>query len=98
MLSRFVTWIIGESKPVHVDGALYVMIGVFGVVQAMLSQDDVYKYLNPYVVFYFKAGAGIGLAAVSALKMFRSNSFSVHEKEVKETKDKAEAKEDAKHG
>lgn len=92
MLSRFLTWLIGESKPVHVDGALYMMIGVFGVVQAMLSQDDVYKYLNPYVVFYLKAGTGIGLAAVSALKMFRSNTFAVHEKDEAVKKAKEESK------
>lgn len=64
--------------PVVIDGALYVFIAVFGAIQAILTSDECYKYMNPYAIFYAKAFAGVGLAAAGALKMFRSNTYSEH--------------------
>ena len=65
-------------KPVTVDGALYVLIAIFGAVMALMQSDDTYKYMNPYVCFYVKFFADIGLAGTTALKMFRSTSYSEH--------------------
>lgn len=67
-----------QIKPVTVDGALYVLIAVFGTCITVLNSDDAYKYFNPYVLYYSKAIGAILLAAVSALKMFRSTSYSEH--------------------
>lgn len=81
MIARILNWLIGDLKPVHLDGLLYILIAVFGAMQLTLTSDDVYKYCNPYFVFYAKSIVGICAAAVGALKMFRSNSYADHQKE-----------------
>ena len=82
MIAKALNWLIGDLKSVHLDGLLYVLIAVFGAMQLTLTSDEVYKYANPYFIFYAKAVVGCGAAAVGALKMFRSNSFSEHQKKV----------------
>lgn len=73
----------GSLKPVVIDGFLYVCIAMFGSIIGLMSTDEVYKYMNPYAVFYIKALSSIGLAGVSALKMFRSTSYSDHQADKK---------------
>ena len=65
-------------KPVMVDGLLYVLIALFGAMEALLNEDDSYKYNNPYFLYWSKFVIICLLSIVSALKMFRSTSYSDH--------------------
>lgn len=79
-------WIVkkyGNMKPVVIDGFLYVVIAVCGTITAIMTSDEIYKYMNPYCVFYFKGLNEILCAAATALKMYRSTSYSEHQAEVK---------------
>lgn len=69
----------GGLKPVVIDGFLYVIIAVCGFAEATLTSDDVFKYMNPYLVFYIKWIVGMLGAGATALKMFRSTSYSEHQ-------------------
>jgi hypothetical protein len=73
----------GTITPAQLDGALYIMIAVCGAVQTFFSSDEAYKYINAYLLFYIKCSAGIVLAGVGALKMFRSTTYSDHLKDKK---------------
>lgn len=73
-------------KPVVLDGALYVMIATLGVMEATFSSEDSYKYVNIYVIFWLKHILGWGLAAVSALAMFRNKAYGEHVKAQQEKK------------
>jgi hypothetical protein len=88
MIARFINYISGGITPAQLDGALYIMIAVCGAVQTFFSSDEAYKYINPYILFYIKCGAGIVLAAVGALKMFRSTTYSDHLKDKKDEETK----------
>ena len=70
--------LLAKLTPVFIDGLLYVLIAVFGTVQTLFTSEEAYKYVSPYVLFWMKAVIGVALAAVSALKMFRSTSYSDH--------------------
>lgn len=83
MIQKFINFLVGNAKPVHVDGALYVMIALFGAALTALTNDDVYKYMSPYLVFYLKMFCSLALAVVTALKMFRSSSYAAHEQVAK---------------
>lgn len=81
-----ITWLVnkyGNMKPVVLDGALYVIIAVCGTITAILTSEEVYKYMNPYFVFYFKVINEIFTAAATALKMYRSTSYADHAAEKK---------------
>lgn len=69
----------GGLKPVVIDGFLYVVIAVCGFAEATLTSDDVYKYMNPFLVFYTKWMVGMLGAGATALKMFRNTSYSEHQ-------------------
>lgn len=69
----------GGLKPVVIDGFLYVVIAVCGFAEATLTSDDVYKYMIPWMVFYSKWIIGMVGAGATALKMFRSTSYSEHQ-------------------
>lgn len=68
---------------VFIDGLLYTLIAVFGATLAILTSEEVYKYLGPYTIFYLKSGTSIGLAGASAIKMFRSTAYSDHQEKKK---------------
>lgn len=70
-------------KPVVIDGALYVLIAMFGTVEGIATSEEIYKYVNPYAVFFLKTATLIALSAVTALKMFRSTSYSDHQAQKK---------------
>lgn len=75
-------WIVtryGNMKPVVIDGFLYVVIAVCGTITAIMTSDEIYKYVNPYVVFYGKAVNEILTAGATALKMYRSTSYADHQ-------------------
>lgn len=76
-----INWIIkryGGLKPVQIDGFLYVLIAVCAFVEETLRSNDVYKYMNPYAVFYGGLIIGTIGAGGLALKMFRSTTYSDH--------------------
>lgn len=76
-----ILWLIKKYsgvKPVVIDGILYVLIAMFGSLIAAFTSDESYKYCNVYFIFWTKTISEIGLAGVSALKMFRSTSYSDH--------------------
>lgn len=65
-------------KPVTVDGFLWVSIALFGALQASVSSDDAYKYVDPRVLFWMKTACACGAASSIALKSFRSTTFAQH--------------------
>lgn len=65
-------------KPVVVDGLLYVVIAFFTSLVGLLAQDEAYKWLNPYLVYFGKTFGTLMLATATALKMFRSSSYADH--------------------
>lgn len=65
-------------KPVYIDGLLYVLIALFGAMEATFNSDDAYKYMNVYFMYYAKQVTIWALAIVSALKMFRSTEYGEH--------------------
>lgn len=67
-----------DTKPVVVDGWLYVTIAVSGAAMTYLGEDSSYKYLDPYFIFYAKGASGLILQAANALKMFRSTGYAQH--------------------
>lgn len=77
MLAKIQKYFI-NIKPVYIDGSLYVLIALFGAMEATFNNDEVYKYVNVYVIFWMKQIIIWSLAIVGALKMFRSTSYSDH--------------------
>ncbi len=69
---------VGNIKPVVIDGFLYIVIAVCGIITAVLTSKEVYEYMNPYFVFYGKFINEIIGGAAAALKMYRSTSYSDH--------------------
>jgi hypothetical protein len=70
-----------------VDGSLYVLIALFTVMQATFSSDEAYKYVPPHLKFWLMNTIEWALAAVSALKMFRSTSYGEHLENKKKEQD-----------
>lgn len=79
-----------KIKPVHIDGVLYVLIAVFGSVQALMQSDETYKYMSGIAVFYIKCLSAVSLAACGALKMYRSSSYAEHIRQNKSVDDNKE--------
>lgn len=81
-IGKIYDWLaVRFMKPVVFDGTLYASIAIFVFMQGFLSSDEAYKYCNPYLLFWSKFLVGSIAAGVGALKMFRSNSYSEHQKE-----------------
>jgi hypothetical protein len=70
-------------KPVILDGFLYVLIALFGGMEATFTSDEAFKYLNVYFIYYSKTIVVWLLEVVTAIKMFRSTSYSDHLAKVK---------------
>lgn len=88
MVARFLKWFFGDVaavavniKPVYLDAFLYTVAAVFIFLQGYFSGEEAYKYVNPYFLYWFKAFIGSLTAGAVALKMFRSDSFSKHERD-----------------
>lgn len=71
-LIRHIAPLLSAAKSDSVDAVLYVAIGMTTATQAIFSGEDAFKYCNPYVLFYLKAGVAIIGAGAASLKMFRS--------------------------
>lgn len=65
-------------KPVVIDGILYVLIALFGGMEATFTSDEAFKYLNVYFIYYSKTVVIWLLEVVTAVKMFRSTSYGDH--------------------
>lgn len=70
-----------KVKPVVIDGALAVVIGVLGYCLSEMSTEEAYKYWNPYALYYAKFLLGSLSAGFVTLNFFRSKSYSDHRKE-----------------
>jgi hypothetical protein len=57
--------------PYVIDGGLYVILAMGATGMAIFKDGDVYKYINPYVVFYLQSVSSVMLAGASALLGFR---------------------------
>lgn len=57
--------------PSVVDGGLYVVLAMGAAGTSIFKDGDVYKYVNPYVVFYLQSISSVMLAGASALLAFR---------------------------
>lgn len=76
-----VAWKYGNrATPVFIDGTLYALMAMGTAAELALSNDDVYKYASPYFVFYSKSLTNIILAGATAVKGFRSKSYSEYSK------------------
>lgn len=76
MIARFIKWVLGDLNavtPAQLDGFLLTMAAIFLFQQGMLSSEDSYKYLPPYVLYFCKFFVGSLAAGAMALKTFRSN-------------------------
>lgn len=81
---------------VAIDGILYVGIGMFIFSQGYLGTDEAAKFIAPLPLFWLNYLVGLGATAFGALKMFRSNSYSNHQKLKKEGNTEFLKKEDVK--
>lgn len=74
-----------QSIPaVVIDGTLYAMVAWLIFSQAYLGGDEAAKWINPAIKFWINYVVGSLAATVGAVKMFRSTSYSEHQKEKKE--------------
>lgn len=78
MIRKLQQYFSGIS-PTFIDGLLYVMIAVFGAGVVSFTSEEAYKYINPFVLYWLTETSKWGLAAVTALKMFRSTSYAEHQ-------------------
>lgn len=70
--------------PVFIDGFLYAMIAVFAAMVASFNSEEAYKYIAPLLLYWLKQASTWGLALVTAVKMFRSTTYSEHQVKKKE--------------
>lgn len=70
-----------KVKPVIIDGALAVIIGVLGYCLSEMSSEEAYKYWNSYVLYFAKFFFGSLSAGFVTLNFFRSKSYSDHRKD-----------------
>lgn len=81
---KTVNWIFAlfNVKPVIIDGALCVIIAMLGFTESSMSNEEAYKYWNPFILYFSKWGVGILSAGFISLNFFRSKSYSDHRKSV----------------
>lgn len=80
---------IAKPPPIpdaYIDGALYFLIAVFGALLAGLTEDDAYKYIEAYTLYFLKMFSKVGLAGATAIKMYRSTGFADHKAKIEEEK------------
>jgi len=65
-----------KLRPVHIDGAIFVAIAVFGAGASALGSDDAAKYIAPATLWYVKNICTAIAAGLLSLKMFRSTAYS----------------------
>jgi len=83
MIKAIQTYFAGIA-PAYIDGALYVMIAVFGAIMTAFSSDESAKYVDPVWLFWIRTITGVASAGLLALKMFRSTTFADHKQQTKD--------------
>jgi hypothetical protein len=68
----------GKVSPVFLDGLLYVLLAWFMFNQSYFGSKDADQFISPEAKFWVTWIVGSGLAICTALKAFRSTSFSEH--------------------
>ena len=63
-------------KTNHIDGWLYVGLGICAATLAILDTTDAGKFMAPAALFYTKAYCSILNAALLSAKMYRSTTFA----------------------
>lgn len=63
-------------EPATIDAWLVFWCAILIFQQGFLSNDDTYRYVNIYVLFWMKFFVGSMAAGFLALKSFRSHSYS----------------------
>lgn len=63
-------------KTNHIDGWLYVGLGICAATMAILDTTDAGKFILPVALFYVKAYTSILNSALLAAKMYRSTNFA----------------------
>jgi hypothetical protein len=76
-------------KPVFFDGLIYTMIAFFGAIASGIANDEAAKFITPAMLFFGKLICSAIAAALLALKMFRSTSYSQFVAERKAASDTA---------
>ena len=61
-----------KAIPENVDAFLYTCLGMLTAFQAGLSGETAYKYVNPYVLFWFQLLVVTVSGGALALKAYRS--------------------------
>ena len=77
---KFLAKYFDGMSPVFIDGMLYVLIAIFQFWQLAIGSDEAAKLINIKVLFWSKFLIGTGAAALLATKLFRSTSFSDHQR------------------
>ncbi len=75
---------LASIPPVFLDGALYVMVQMLTVLSTQFGTDESAKFIEPATLFWIKIVIGELAAGALALKLFRSTTYSEHQKAKKE--------------
>lgn len=65
--------------PVFFDGLLVFLIGVLTSLSLGMTNDDAYKYVNPFILFWSKVIIGALASGLVTLQSFRSKVFAQHQ-------------------
>ena len=82
----------------RLDSVLVVSVAVFVFWQGYFSSTDSYKYCNVYLLFWLKGIIGAIAAGATALKGYRSSSFSDYKNSAKNIDNKIVSPENPKNG
>lgn len=70
-------WAFSSSlSPAVIDGTLYTSWTMLTALLGVMSSEEAYKYVDPWVLFYSKAIMTCIVAGVGALKAFRSSTYA----------------------
>lgn len=72
----------GSIPPIVFDGILVFLIGLLTGLSLAFTNDDAYKYVNPFILFWMKAIIGSLAMALVGVQSFRSKVFGEHQKAV----------------
>lgn len=67
-----------DISPIWVDGSLKVLTALFGAVLLTFNNDDIYKYVGAYTVFWIKNLIEWLMTSTVALTLYRSTGYSDH--------------------
>lgn len=83
---RWAAQYFASIPAVFIDGLLYVLVAWFTFNQSYLGGDEAAKYVQPATKFWLNWAIGSGAILCGSIKMFRSTSYSDHQKIKEEPK------------